>query len=323
MGSFNSSFATARMKPSLAILSLVVIFLTLFSVGVGGKSKSKSKCKFNETELVATVKTFKKTCLAKGFESSCANSTLSKKSKKLEPTRIDECKQIEDLLVDCDCDCDYSCADPVNGGWSDYGKWTKCTKTCGGGTRNRTRSCTNPAPAKGGRQCGGKETESEKCNTQKCPRDGGWSDYGKWSKCSENCGGGSQSRKRSCTRPAPAYGGKKCSGKDTESQRCNTQKCPRDGGWSDWGKWSKCSKTCGGGTQTRKRSCRKPAPAYGGKKCGGKDTESQKCNTQKCPRDGRWTDWGKWSKCKSVWWRNDDPQKVLYETCSCVRWKKM
>merc|ERR1712003_547395 len=43
------------------------------------------------------------------------------------------------------------------------------------------------------------------------------------------------------------------------------------------------AKACGGGMMTRKRSCTKPAPAYGGKKCSGKDTESEKCNTEKCP----------------------------------------
>lgn len=49
--------------------------------------------------------------------------------------------------------------------------------------------------------------------------DGGWS---KWSKCSASCGGGSQTR--TCTNPAPAYGGKECKG---ESEReCNTDPCP-------------------------------------------------------------------------------------------------
>ena len=54
---------------------------------------------------------------------------------------------------------------------------------------------------------------------------GGWSAYGGWSSCSVSCGGGTQSRSRSCTNPAPSYGGASCSGSSTGSQACNTQSC--------------------------------------------------------------------------------------------------
>lgn len=50
--------------------------------------------------------------------------------------------------------------------------------------------------------------------------DGGWS---AWSSCSATCGGGTQTR--TCTNPAPAYGGASCSG--ATSQTCNTQACPQ------------------------------------------------------------------------------------------------
>ena len=43
----------------------------------------------------------------------------------------------------------------------------------------------------------------------------------------------------------------------------------RDGEWSEWGGWSECSKTCGGGVQYRERNCSNPAPANGGKECEG------------------------------------------------------
>ena len=49
-----------------------------------------------------------------------------------------------------------------------------------------------------------------------------------------------------------------------------------DGGWSRFGS---CSKTCGGGTQSR--MCSEPAPANGGKDCGSDATKE--CNTQVCP----------------------------------------
>ena len=51
-----------------------------------------------------------------------------------------------------------------------------------------------------------------------------------------------------------------------------------DGGWTSWGNWSKCSVTCGGGTQRRNRSCTNPPVAYGGKPCEGLTEMSRNCN---------------------------------------------
>ena len=56
-----------------------------------------------------------------------------------------------------------------------------------------------------------------------------------------------------------------------------------DGGYSDFGDWSECSAECGGGTQTRSRTCTNPAPAHGGADCVGDSSETRKCNTQACP----------------------------------------
>ena len=60
-------------------------------------------------------------------------------------------------------------------------------------------------------------------------------------------------------------------------------KGPVDGSWGSWLKWSECSKSCGGGTETRLRLCDSPAPAHGGKDCGGESSEERKCNTNPCP----------------------------------------
>ena len=56
----------------------------------------------------------------------------------------------------------------VDGGWS---SWTcgSCSKTCGGGTQNCTRSCSNPKPDRGGRNCFGLSVAQNTCNTQCCP----------------------------------------------------------------------------------------------------------------------------------------------------------
>jgi hypothetical protein len=55
-----------------------------------------------------------------------------------------------------------------------------------------------------------------------------------------------------------------------------------DGNWGTWSAFGTCSKTCGGGTQSRTRLCDSPAPSNGGLTCPGNSSESQNCNTQAC-----------------------------------------
>jgi hypothetical protein len=55
-----------------------------------------------------------------------------------------------------------------------------------------------------------------------------------------------------------------------------------DGNWSEWGVWSKCSKSCDGGEHTRQRYCNNPAPANGGKDCIGNSSQVGICNAEPC-----------------------------------------
>ncbi|EDO49968.1 predicted protein, partial [Nematostella vectensis] len=57
---------------------------------------------------------------------------------------------------------------PIDGKWSSWSSWQTCSRTCGGGMRKRTRSCTNPAPKGGGRGCYGRSSEQQICNRQSC-----------------------------------------------------------------------------------------------------------------------------------------------------------
>ena len=108
--------------------------------------------------------------------------------------------------------------------------------------------------------------------------DGGWAGWSSWSSCSKTCGGGEQSRSRTCSAPAPAHGGLVCPGSDTETQSCQTGACPPvDGSWAAWGDWGDCTDTCQGPKQSRVRNCTNPAPAHGGADCGGMGEEMKDC----------------------------------------------
>jgi len=57
----------------------------------------------------------------------------------------------------------------VNGNWGKWSGYGVCSKTCGGGTRSRSRRCDSPAPAHGGNKCSGLGKQTASCNVQHCP----------------------------------------------------------------------------------------------------------------------------------------------------------
>ena len=56
-----------------------------------------------------------------------------------------------------------------------------------------------------------------------------------------------------------------------------------NGGFSEWSSYGVCSKTCGDGTQQRKRECNNPKPAHGGEDCQGEKQQSRTCKVKECP----------------------------------------
>jgi hypothetical protein len=58
----------------------------------------------------------------------------------------------------------------VAGGWSEWGKFSACTRSCGGGVKHAERVCNNPAPRDGGLFCLGESRQYKICNTKPCPK---------------------------------------------------------------------------------------------------------------------------------------------------------
>lgn len=58
---------------------------------------------------------------------------------------------------------------PVNGGFSNWTAWGKCSAGCGPGKQIRSRKCDSPAPKNGGLACVGPNVESKSCKLKPCP----------------------------------------------------------------------------------------------------------------------------------------------------------
>ena len=57
----------------------------------------------------------------------------------------------------------YRFSVPIDGHWGRWSSWTACSVTCGYGTHTRTRTCEDPAPKYGGKDCRGDRKDVGKC----------------------------------------------------------------------------------------------------------------------------------------------------------------
>ena len=57
----------------------------------------------------------------------------------------------------------------IDGGYTEFSE-SECSVTCGGGTKNLTRTCTNPPPSNGGKDCSelGPAEKTVRCNEAIC-----------------------------------------------------------------------------------------------------------------------------------------------------------
>ena len=107
-------------------------------------------------------------------------------------------------------------------GWSNFGPWSDCTVTCGGGFKHRSQECHLPGQGKVDPVlCNGSSNQSIKCGQKPCsiPIHGNWTQWQQWGQCNQT-NGGVRERKRFCNNPSPQFGGDDCEGDAQEMEYC-------------------------------------------------------------------------------------------------------
>ncbi|XP_041422603.1 adhesion G protein-coupled receptor B1-like isoform X3 [Xenopus laevis] len=160
--------------------------------------------------------------------------------------------------------------------------------------------------------------------------EGGWTSWTSWGDCNRDCGGGLQTRTRTCL--SSPEEGNICEGVLEEGRLCNRKACNANGHYDsrsqslrsidnkkkeetedqlgypapqigdpaaeEWSPWSVCSTTCGEGLKSRTRFC--VSSSYS-TPCSGPLKEHKQCNNSAvCPVNGIWAEWSPWSLCSST-----------------------
>lgn len=150
--------------------------------------------------------------------------------------------------------------------------------------RFRRRICNDPPPQNGGLECIGCTIDYEICNSQPCPelqKLGPWTPW--LQQINSNTTEHIEKRFRyMCKLNGTDANGIKVFKAKEESRLCLSDgSCQRvsdesnDLGFSEWSSWTTCSALCGGGQQTRVRTCERNS-------CEGSMKMTRACNTQQC-----------------------------------------
>jgi len=117
---------------------------------------------------------------------------------------------------------------PINCEVSDWSTFSSCTKECGGGVQQRTRTQL-VKPRHGGHACNAM-IDSRPCNTGSCDRDCTLSDWKPLSECSKVCDTGYTYRRKDIVLPGKGEGA--CPAEDDpqryHEEACNEQACVGD-----------------------------------------------------------------------------------------------
>ena len=280
----------------ISMLLIAVLVGVVFSKGTLDVKEKGGQC---HKKMEKSMRQYKRNCLGRGFEGTLGYPFDSSRDiKDMRNHVLRGCLKLDAWLAGCNA----AGSNKVDGNWSEFSAWSECSAPCGGGITERSRTCDNPPPSEGGNDCEGSAAEGKGCNNIPCvvvpePVNGGWSNWTSFTECSASCGLGVTIRLRSCSNPAPEFGGLNCEGDSVEETECDAGPCPVDGNWSDYSAWSECSASCGGGVMERSRNCDSPAPENGGNPCEGEAADNQACNEDPCPVDGKWSEWGDYGEC--------------------------
>merc|ERR1719322_972054 len=201
---------------------------------------------------------------------SCGTGTrTNNRTKLVEEANGGTCSGQPSEIVECNT---QPC--PVHCEWDEWNVG-ECSKSCGGGIRTNYREPSIDAKH-GGEDCSGSSIVEESCNVQECPVDCEWEEWN-IGYCSKSCGGGTRINYREKIKDEE-FGGT-CEGETDMEEVCNTEQCPVDCEWSQWISGD-CSKSCGGGNQTRFRS--KIVEEKFGGSCSGESMLTTSCNAEQC-----------------------------------------
>ncbi|GAV00381.1 hypothetical protein RvY_11239 [Ramazzottius varieornatus] len=225
---------------------------------------------------------------------------------------------------------------PVDGHWSQWGKWSNCSVACGNGFSERHRTCDQPAPANYGKFCSGKAKERQPCN-QFCPKNftamAGRDPLKMQAlKSLHNISAAYPAVKDVCSKEHCTFnevhhliGDEDVADKYWLAMHCIERHvgCPIDGEWSAWQPWSSCSSDCGIGQRFRVRRCNDPPPSNGGLPCEGPMIDEEDCLGTNCGPTNEsaialfplWTEWTDWTPCPA---KTCDVYGTEYSTRKCV-----
>jgi len=186
--------------------------------------------------------------------------------------------------------CTKECVHQVDCAFGEWDAWQPTICANPGDQRSRVRRVAT-APANGGSQCSGVTNETMSCDRHVPPPvDCALGEWGNWTACSKDCGGGYRTRSRHVAQHAE-NGGQQCAASLEELGECNTQLCDTrhvDCKLAPWSPWTSCE---GGLAMHYRIRSILQQPLGTGAPCEGAMKEAEMCERIADCEVSEWTAW--------------------------------